>query len=186
MKKEKEEKIDIQEILNKKRVVLISGVINSNLIREISEKIIALNEVSDDDITLIINSPGGCLESTFQLCDIIDYINCDVQTVGLGEICSGGLILFMNGTNGKRIITPNTTILSHRYHTGTCGDHEDLIAMNKQFKLYFNKMVNHYKKCTGLTEKEIKNKLLKKENVWLTPKEAIKYKLADKILRRKR
>ena len=38
-----------------------------------------------------------------------------------------------------------------------------------------------YKECTGLTEAKIKEILLPEKDVWLSAKEAVKYKLADKI-----
>jgi len=43
-------------------------------------------------------------------------------------------------------------------------------------------MINHYKKCTGLSEKVIREVLLPAEDVWLSAEEAVKYKIADKIV----
>ena len=42
-------------------------------------------------------------------------------------------------------------------------------------------MLEHYKKCTGLSEKKIRDILLPAEDVWLTAEEAVKYGIADKI-----
>ena len=43
-------------------------------------------------------------------------------------------------------------------------------------------MMAHYKKCTGLSEKKIREILLPAEDVWLSAKEAVKYGIADKIV----
>ena len=43
-------------------------------------------------------------------------------------------------------------------------------------------MMDHYKKCTGLSEKKIREILLPAEDVWLSALEAIKYGIADKIV----
>jgi len=42
-------------------------------------------------------------------------------------------------------------------------------------------MIAHYRKCTGLTEKKIREVLLPAEDVWLSAEEAIKYGIADEI-----
>ena len=43
-------------------------------------------------------------------------------------------------------------------------------------------MMNHYKKCTGLPEKKIREILLPAEDVWLSAEEAVTHKLADQIV----
>ena len=45
-----------------------------------------------------------------------------------------------------------------------------------------NFMIEHYKKCTGLTEKKIREILLPAQDVWLTAEEAVKHGIADKIV----
>ena len=43
------------------------------------------------------------------------------------------------------------------------------------------RLLNHYKKCTGLKEKEIRDKLMPAHDVWLDAKEAKKLGLCDKV-----
>ena len=43
------------------------------------------------------------------------------------------------------------------------------------------RMITHYKKCTGLNEKKIRELLLPPEDVWLSAEEAVKYGIADEI-----
>jgi len=42
-------------------------------------------------------------------------------------------------------------------------------------------MINHYRKCTGLNEKKIRDFLLPPQDVWLSAEEAKELKLCDKI-----
>ena len=42
-------------------------------------------------------------------------------------------------------------------------------------------MIKHYKKCSGLSDKIIREKLLPPQDVWLSAEEAIKFGLSDKI-----
>jgi len=89
-------------------------------------------------------------------------------------IASCGLLMFISGTKGRRVLTPNTSILSHQYSWGTYGKEHELIAVEKEYDLTTERMVNHYKKCTGLSEKDIRKYLLPAHDVWLSAKEAKK------------
>ena len=51
----------------------------------------------------------------------------------------------------------------------------------KEYELSTERMINHYKKCTGLTEKKIREILLPPEDVWLSAEEAVKYGIADVV-----
>jgi ATP-dependent protease ClpP protease subunit len=42
-------------------------------------------------------------------------------------------------------------------------------------------MVNHYKKCTKLNEKVIRQKLLPPQDIWLSADEAKEYNLVDHV-----
>jgi ATP-dependent Clp protease protease subunit len=146
------------------------------------EKNFLPKESRPKNLTFVINSPGGDVQSTFALIDTIKGSLIPVYTVGLGCISSCGLLLFMSGVKGHRVITPNTAILSHQYFGGVIGKEHELFATIKEFSLTSKRVLNHYKKCTGLTEKVILEKLLPAEDIWLDSGEAIKYKLADRIV----
>ena len=57
----------------------------------------------------------------------------------------------------------------------------ELIALEKEFVLTTERMINHYKKCTGLSETKIRQYLLPATDVWLSAKEAKKLGICDKI-----
>ena len=59
------------------------------------------------------------------------------------------------------------------------GKEHELFARVKEFELSTQRMLDH-KKCTGLSEKVIREVLLPAEDVWLSAEEAVKYKIADK------
>src|SRR5574344_1834410 len=60
-----------------------------------------------DHLTLIINSPGGDLNSAFAIIDCMKGSALPVHTIGLGLIASCGILTFMSGEKGHRILTPN-------------------------------------------------------------------------------
>ena len=133
------------------------------------------------ELTLGICSPGGDLNACFALVDVMKGSKIPIRTIGMGMIASCGLLMFISGEKGKRILTPNTSILSHQYSWGTYGKEHELFAVVKEYDLTTERMVNHYRKCTGLTEEKIRKYLLPPHDVWLSAKEAKKLGLCDSI-----
>lgn len=134
-----------------------------------------------DNLTLMISSYGGDLFSAFALIDVMRGSQIPVHTVGLGVIASAGLMTFIAGEPGHRIITPNTSILSHQWSAGMFGKEHELVATARQFDLTTKRMIQHYKKCTKLSEKSIREKLLPPQDIWLSSQEALDYNIADKV-----
>ena len=91
-----------------------------------------------------------------------------IKTVGLGLIASCGILTFMSGTKGKRIITPIQVF----YHTNIVGvlavKSMNYLLVLENLNFPSKRMIEHYKKCTGLTEKKIREVLLPAEDVWLS------------------
>lgn len=133
-------------------------------------------------IKMLINSEGGELPSAFALIDTMKGSSIPVYTYGVGLIASCGLMTFIAGQKGKRFITPNTAILSHQFFWGYAGKEHELMVGMKEVSNTAKRIMDHYKKCTGLSETQIQKYLLPPEDVWLSPKEAIKFNLADEIV----
>jgi ATP-dependent Clp protease, protease subunit len=132
-------------------------------------------------LQLMINSPGGDVSACFALVDAMKGSKIPVRTIGLGLIASCGLLLFIAGERGHRTLTPNTSILSHQWSWGSTGKEHELFATVREFELTSKRLMEHYRKCTGLPEKTIRDVLLPPQDVWLDSKEALKYKLCDRV-----
>ena len=61
------------------------------------------------------------------------------------------------------------------------GKEHELFSTVKEYELTTKRMINHYKKCTGLTEKKIRDYLLPAHDVWLSGAEAKKLGICDSI-----
>jgi len=132
-------------------------------------------------LNLIITSPGGDLNAAFALVDTMRGSSIPIRTIGLGQIASAGLMIFISGTSGHRILTPNTSILSHQYSWGAFGKEHELFAQIKEFDLTTKRMIAHYKKCTGLSDDKIREVLLPPQDVWLSAAEAKKLGICDDV-----
>ena len=132
-------------------------------------------------MTLLICSPGGDLNAAFALIDVMRGSSIPITTIGLGQIASAGLLIFIAGQKGKRILTPNTSILSHQYTWGSFGKEHELFAQVKEFDLTTKRLIAHYKKCTDLSEQDIRSTLLPPQDVWLSSVEAKKLGICDHV-----
>jgi ATP-dependent Clp protease protease subunit len=152
------------------------------IVQWIIEKNLLPGSHRPEELTLIINSPGGSVHAAFALIDTMKGSAIPIKTIGLGLIASCGVLTFMAGAKGRRLLTPNTSILSHQYSWGSGGKEHELFARVKEFELSTARMIEHYKKCTGMSEKKIREILLPAHDVWLSAEEAVTHGIADEII----
>lgn len=160
------------------------GEVDDENVKPIIEWILHENFVTKKkrkELLLMICSEGGDMSSAFALIDVMKSSNIFIKTVGLGQVSSAGLLIFLAGSPGRRILTPNTSILSHQWAWGSDGKAHELFATMREFDLTQKRMMAHYKECTGLTEDKIKTALLPPHDVWLSAEEALALNVCDAI-----
>ena len=117
-------------------------------------------------------------------CALIDVMHSSaipVKTVGLGVIASAGLLIFIAGHKGRRVLTPNTSILSHQFSWSSEGKAHELFATMREFELTQARMVAHYEACTGLDPEQIRKHLLPPQDIWLSAEESLALGICDHI-----
>ena len=55
------------------------------------------------------------------------------------------------------------------------------MTANKAFELTSKMITDHYMKCTGMNEKNVREILLPPHDVWLSAKDAKKYGICDDV-----
>ena len=172
------------QALQENGMYVFMGEVDNDSIKPVIEWILHENYVvkrKRKELLLMICSEGSNMESAFALIDVMQSSQIYIKTVGLGQIASAGLLIFLAGSAGRRVLTPNTSILSHQFSWGSDGKAHELFATIKEFELTHKRMVAHYKEATGLDDDEIKRTLLPPHDVWLTAEEALAYKICDAI-----
>lgn len=170
-----------QGLSNQGMMVLMDEVDNDT-IKPVVEWILFENHVRKKklkELLLMICSEGGDLSCAFALIDVMKTSKIPIKTVGLGAIASAGLMIFLAGAPGRRILTPNTSIMSHQFSWGTEGKVHELFATIKEYELIQKRMVQHYRLCTGLDDDTIKSVLLPAQDVYLSAAEAQQYHICD-------
>ena len=163
--------------------VLMDGIDNDS-VKPVIEWILHENHVKKKklkELLLMVCSNGGSIEDAFALIDVMRSSKIPIKTVGLGSIASCGLLIFLAGAKGRRILTPNTSILSHQFSWGSEGKAHELFATVKEFELTQKRMVDHYRVSTGLDDETIKRVLLPPQDVYLSANEALQYRICDHV-----
>ena len=162
-------------------IIYVSGLLDDGSSQNVCQEIIEMNVTGEvDHIQMIINSSGGSCTAGFAIIDMMEWSRIPVYTTGIGMIASMGLLVFMAGEKGRRVVTPRTSILSHRYSSMTMGNHSQLIAGRKEEDLMHERIIQHYLSYSGIRERDIlESSLLRDVDTWLTPEEAIGYGLVD-------
>ena len=172
------------QALNDHGIMVLMDEINHETVKPVIEWILHENHVrkkKHKELLLMICSEGGNIAEAFALIDVMRSSRIPVKTVGLGSIASCGLLIFMAGATGRRVLTPNTSILSHQFSWESEGKSHELFATIKEFELTQKRMVTLYKDATGLEDDVIRKVLLPPQDVWLSAEEALEYHICDVI-----
>jgi ATP-dependent Clp protease protease subunit len=165
-------------------IYVLMDDIDADSVKPVIEWILHENHVRKKkykELLLMICSDGGQLEDAFALIDVMRSSKIPIKTVGLGSIASSGLLIFLTGTRGRRVLTPNTSILSHQFSWGSSGKVHELFATVKEFQLVEKRMIEHYRVTTGLDDEVIKKVLLPPQDVYLSADEALEYGICDSV-----
>jgi ATP-dependent Clp protease, protease subunit len=181
---DKDPVLDNVPTLSDHGIMVLMGEIDAESVRPVVEWILYENYVKKKklkELLLMICSEGGELSTAFALIDVMRTSKIPIKTVGLGQIASCGLLIFLSGAVGRRVLTANTSIMSHQFSWGTEGKAHELFATMKEFELTQQRMVNLYRSATGLDEETIKTVLLPAQDVYLSAEQALSYGICDHI-----
>ena len=176
---------DIYSRLLEDRIIFLGEEVTEGSANTIVAQLLHLaNDDPDKDIQLYINSPGGSVYDGLAIYDTMQYIKPDVQTIGIGLQASMGAFLLSSGAKGKRFVLPNARVMIHQPSSGTQGmvtDQEISLRESVRMKELLAKVIA---KNTGQKLEKVKADM--ERDHWMSADEAVKYGLADEMIRRGR
>jgi len=173
---------DIYSRLLKERIIFLGTTINDDVANAIIAQMLFLDsENNKKDIKLYINSPGGSVTSGMAIYDTMQYVKSDVSTICVGTASSMGAVLLASGAKNKRFILPNAEVMLHQVMGGAEGQAVDIKIRAEHILRIKDKINNVLVKHTGQTLKKIEKDT--DRDYYLTSDEAIKYGIADKIIK---
>ncbi len=171
----------IDEMLLENRVVFLVGEINHVSASNCIMRLLYLQSVKRDaDINLYINSPGGVVDDTLAIFDIMRFLSCDIATYCIGRAESGGAIVFMAGKKGKRFILPNAKVMIHQPFGGVYGQAADIQIQADEILKTKETLINVMAACTGQTPERIRED--SERDRFFDAKASVAYGICDEIL----
>ena len=178
-----ERSYDIFSRLLKNRIILLSGEINDACSSSIIAQLLYFDSISNEDISLYINSHGGSVSAGMAIYDTMNFIKSDVATICVGMAASMGAFLLSSGQKGKRSALPSSEIMIHQPLGGAEGQATEI-------KIVAEHIIKLKKKLNTILAKNTKKSLKTIENDterdhYLDAEEALEYGLIDKIIKKK-
>ena len=173
---------DIYSRLLKERVIFMGEEVNSATANIVIAQLLHLAyEDPKKDIKLYINSPGGSVYDGLAIIDTMNYIEPDVQTIGIGLQASMGAMLLSAGAKGKRTALPNARIMIHQPSSGTEGKITDQEIALKEGVYLKKVLAEMMAKNTGKPLKEIEKAM--DRDYWMSADEAKEFGIIDEVIK---
>jgi len=170
----------------KNRLIFIDYDIDDTLLREVGRQIIEYNREDKDKsvdertpIVILINSGGGCLDSTYATIAIMETSKTPIITVNMNCAYSAAGLILMAGH--KRYCMPRSQVLIHSGSAqGISGNYEDIQESTKSYK----KMIEEMREFI-VSKTKIDKSLMKKNQSkdWYLPtSEQIELGVVDEVV----
>jgi ATP-dependent Clp protease protease subunit len=170
-----QEKID--EKLLEERKVFLWGQVDDHSAKHVIDRLLYLDLISNDEIQLIINSPGGYVTSGFAIYDTLKSLKSPVSTVCSGLAASMASILLSAGEKGRRFIEPHAQVMIHQPSGGARGQASNIeIQAREIIKTRTLSAEILATNCSQTVDKVLKDF---DRDYWMNAQESIEYGIVD-------
>ena len=171
----------ISEELLKSRIIFLNGEVNDESSYDVITKLLYLDSVNHDDISLYINSPGGSVIAGLAIIDSLKVIKSKVSTYCIGSAYSMAAIILSCGEKGRRYILPNSEVMIHAPSTSMSGKADEISNRAKRLDKTKDKLIEILSKHTNKTKREIAKEFT--YDSFMNSKEALLFGIVDKIIK---
>jgi len=162
------------------RTVLIFGGVDQKMAERVTTQILYLDHVSHDPIRLMINSPGGHVESGDTLHDLINYIESPVAVVGTGWVASIATHIFLGVPKEQRFCLPNTRFLIHQPSGGAGGKASDIAIQAEEIVKMRERIAHKIAEATGQSLERVLKDI--DRDYWMSTEEAKAYGILGTVI----
>lgn len=164
------------------RKVFIEGEISSESACEFVKKILVLNEEdTDKPIDVLINSPGGEINSGMVIYDVIQASKTPIRMFCIGRAYSMGAVLFASGNHGRYML-PHSELMLHEPLLGNRigGNSSSIQSISESLLEMKRKMNQILAKHTGKSEEEVERAT--SYDHYYSPEESKEFGLCDQVV----
>ncbi|MEU1851202.1 ATP-dependent Clp protease proteolytic subunit [Streptomyces sp. NPDC019990] len=169
--------------LLEERIVFLGAPVDETSANDVMAQFMYLeHQAPDRDISLYINSPGGTFDAMTAVYDTMRYVNCDVETICLGEAGAAASVLLAAGTPGKRSVLPGARVVIHQPALAepVHGQASDLAIQADELTRIRSRMEEMLALHTGRAREQVSADI--DRDKILTAQEAVEYGLVDRIV----
>lgn len=188
-----ERSYDIFSRLLQDRIVMLTGVVDDYSANIIVAQMLFLEaNNAQQPINFYINSVGGSVTAGLAIYDTMQYINCDVRTIVIGQACSMGSFLAQAGTAGQRLVLPESRTMIHRVSSGTPATRGSIHVQELEFEDARRHFEESKKLNERLTQLYVKHNSANKTyddlfqamkfDTFLSAQQAVEWGLADRVV----
>jgi ATP-dependent Clp protease protease subunit len=170
---------EIAKALYKSRTVLIFGEVDMKMAERVSAQLLAYAE-SEGDIRVIVNSPGGHVESGDTIHDMIRFVGNRVKMIGTGWVASAGAHIFLGAKKENRFCLPFTRFLLHQPLGGVRGQVSDITIEAEEIIKMRERLIREIAAETGQSYERVVADT--ERNFWMGAEDAVKYGLVNRVV----
>ena len=170
----------IDNTLIEQRKVFLWGMVNDQSAKHVIDRLFYLDAISNEEIQLYINSPGGYVTSGFAMYDTIKQIKSPVSTICTGLAASMGSLLLSVGEKGRRFIQPHARVMIHQPSGGAQGQASDIEITAQEIIKTKELSAQILADNCGKTFEQIMKDF--QRDHWMGAEESVAYGIADGII----
>lgn len=168
------------------RIIFLNTDLESGVCNILKAQILYLESLSNEDISIYIDSPGGSVYSGLGLLDVMEYVNSDIETINTGLAASMAAVILCSGAKGKRKALKRSRTMIHQPlgYGGWVQQASDMEIEAREINDLKKELYEIISKNTG----QRYDKVYKDgdRDYWMTAKDAIEYGMIDKIIKSKK
>ena len=172
----------VQNALFKSRTVLIFGEVDMKMAERVTAQLLAYAAEGAGDIKVVVNSPGGHVESGDTIHDMIRYVGPRVKMIGTGWVASAGAHIFLGAKKENRFCLPFTRFLLHQPLGGVRGQASDISIEAEEILKMRERLIREIALETGQTYERVVQDT--ERNFWMGAEEAKAYGLVSRVIQR--
>jgi len=134
------------------------------------------------EVTIILDSYGGEVDSMFAITDIMELVITPIRTICIGKAMSAAAFIFLSGANGRRFMTKHSRLMFHQMSSSHWGPVSDILISTNEIRFLQEQMIEDVSKRSKL-KKDAVRALIDRES-YIRPEDAIKMGICDKIIDR--
>ena len=168
------------------RIIFLNTDLESGVCNVLKAQLLYLNSISNDDISIYIDSPGGSVYSGLGLLDVMEYVESEIETINTGLAASMAAVILCSGAKGKRKALKRSRTMIHQPlgYGGWVQQASDMEIEAREINDLKKELYEIISKNTG----QKYDKVYKDgdRDYWMTSKDALDYGMIDKIIKSKK